>query len=216
MLNHINIVSCAGVHLKSEPQFILLEIMRDDLKSYLKKTPPSIFTDQELVNSVAQIASAMTYLSKKRIVHRDLAARNVLVGFEGLRVVKLNDFGLSRTLSSSDYYRKVSSDKIPVKWMAPESVLERKYSSACDVWSFGVLCWEVFEQGRTPYPGVPIENVMNFLLRGNRMAKPHACPETVYQMMLQCWQMEAAARPTFGSLLQLLGEFSDDDSGTRL
>ena len=220
MLNHKNIVSCIGVHLDSDPQFILLEIMKNDLKSYLKSAPNPFFTRQELVNCVSQVANAMDYLSGMRIIHRDLAARNVLGGFERLKVVKLNDFGLSRTLSTSDYYRKVSNDKIPVRWMAPESILERKYSTASDVWSFGVFCWEVFELGSTPYPGVPLENLMNFLLRGNRMTKPQECPEAIFQMMLQCWQVEAEARPRFRSILKVLDGFPDlsvdDENGTRL
>ena len=133
--------------------------MQCDLKSYFKNTVT--VSSYLLTNVTLQIAKAMEYLSAKRIIHRDLAARNVLVGMDGLKTVKLNDFGLSRTLTTSSYYMKTSDDKVPVKWMAPESVIDRKYSSASDVWSFGVFCWEVFEHGKTPYPGVMLENMMN-------------------------------------------------------
>ena len=139
----------------------------------------------------------------------------MLVGTDGLKTVKLNDFGLSRTLSTSDYYKKVSSDKIPVRWMAPESIVDRKYSSASDAWSFGVFCWEVFEHGKTPYPGLSLEALITFLLRGNRLGKPESCPGALYDLMLQCWQVDAKARPAFSVLVSMVSaamrESDDDD-----
>ena len=130
---------------------------------------------------------------------------------QGLRVVKLNDFGLSRTLSTLVCYRKTSDDKIPAKWMAPECLIDNKYSSASDVWSFGILCWEVFEHGKTPYPDVQIANVLNYLLRGNRMSKPAACPDALYDVMLQCWLVEISARPSFDTLVSVIQEVFDDE-----
>ena len=146
LLQHENIVKCVGVHLESEPLWIVLELMQCDLKSYFKKS--ITISLPQLINVTLQVATAMEYLSSKKIIHRDLAARNVLVGINGLGSVKLNDFGLSRTLTTSNYYKKTSNDKIPVKWMAPESVFERVYSTKSDVWSFGVLCWEVSEDSQ--------------------------------------------------------------------
>ena len=210
LLQHPSIVACVGVHLTSEPLMIVLELMQGDLKSYFKRTV-SVSTAQ-LVGVTLQIARAMEYLSSKRIVHRDLAARNVLVGTDGLRTVKLNDFGLSRTLSTSDYYKKVSSDKIPVRWMAPESIVDRKYSSASDAWSFGVFCWEVFEHGKTPYPGISLDALLGFLLRGSRLNKPELCPGALYDLMLQCWQVDAKARPAFTAIVYRLNGIEDEET----
>jgi serine/threonine protein kinase len=122
----------------------------------------------------------MSYLEQRKVVHRDLAARNVLVGSSGLETVKLSDVGLSRTLATSDYYRKKSDNKVPVKWMAPESIVDRVYTSASDVWSFGVLCWEVFSYGAAPYPGRNASDVVVDLLAGYRLPCPEACPAEVF------------------------------------
>ena len=105
-----------------------------------------------------------------------MCCSNVLVGGAGLDEVKLSDVGLSRTLASSDYYRKTSNNKVPVKWMAPESILERVYTSASDAWSYGVLCWEVYSLGATPYPGKKAEQVLAALKGGYRMERPPLCP----------------------------------------
>ena len=103
--------------------------------------------------------------------------RNILVSLEGLSVVKLSDLGLSRTLASSPYYRKTSDDKVPVKWMAPESIRDRVYSSASDVWSYGVLCWEVFRMGERPYAELTPEGAATAVLRGKRLGQPVNCPD---------------------------------------
>ena len=120
----------------------------------------------------------------------------------------------NKNLSSS--YKKTSNDKVPVKWMAPESVIDRKYSSASDVWSFGVFCWEVFEHGKTPYPGVMLENTMNYVLHGNRMDKPQECPDPLYDLMLQCWQIEVSTRPTFHTIVSLIEEIAEGEEESRL
>ena len=152
--------------------------------------------------------------------------RNALVGASGLDSVKLSDVGLSRTLASSDYYRKTSAMKVPLKWLAPESALERVYSTASDVWSYGVLCWEVFSFGDTPYPGLKTSEIVLALQRGYRMSKPARCPESLFggacllcgvrslsrrfnEVMKQAWQEYPGARPTFQRIvtfLQGLGE----------
>ena len=210
VLHHPNIVKCVGVTLQAEQLLILLELMQCDLKSYLKRTI-SVSTSQ-LFHAALQIANAMAYLSSLRIIHRDLAARNVLVSTSGIQTVKLNDFGLSRTLSTSQYYKKASNDKIPVKWMAPESIIDRKYSSASDVWSFAVFCWELFEHAKTPYPGIAVDGVVTFVLRGNRMAKPQECTDAMYDLMLQCWQLEPKSRPPFSAIVSMIEAMIGDDS----
>ncbi len=120
--------------------------------------------------------------------------RNILVGAD-LSVVKLSDVGLSRTLAGSDYYRKSSAMKardfdslacvllsvqVPIKWMAPEAILERLYTTSSDVWSFGVLCWETFALGESPYPGLGVNELIMSIVQGHRMARPAACPADVY------------------------------------
>ena len=106
--------------------------------------------------------------------------RNALVGPQGHAQVKLSDLGLSRTLSSSPYYLKTSNDKVPVKWMAPEGIFERKYSLKSDVWSYGVLCWEVYTLGEQPYPGMTAEGAVNAVQRGHRLGQPEGCPEPMF------------------------------------
>ena len=177
MLRHPNIVSCIGVCIHSDSPMIVVELMQSDLRTHLKST---MTISQALLLRVAiQIADAMVYLESRKIVHRDIAARNVLVARSGLNSVKLNDFGLSRTISTSNYYKKQSNDKVPIKWMAPESIVDRKYSSASDVWSYGVFVWEVYEKGTTPYPGTELDKVIGLLSRGYRLPKPETCPQTV-------------------------------------
>ena len=185
VLNHPNIVACVALRLRSENQFIALELMKSDLKSYVTKMTEEISLLSK-IKAVYQIAQAMQYLEERRIVHRDLAARNVLVGNNGIRTVKLNDFGLSRTLSTSNYYKKSSNDKIPIRWMSPESVLDRKYTSASDVWSFGVFCWEVLEEGKVPYAELRAEMVLAACLKGHRLQKPTECPREMYKLEWIC------------------------------
>ena len=170
-IHHGHIVSVVAVHFGSSPQYIGLELMEGgELGKYLADFKAQVEENVgQLIGVCLQICDAMAYLEKSKIVHRDLAARNVLVSAVGLEVVKLSDVGLSRPLMQSEYYKKTSKDKvcdetlemfslnhffqIPAKWMALESLLNSRYSHASDVWSFGVLCWEVFSFGARPYPG---------------------------------------------------------------
>ena len=177
MLRHPSIVSCIGVSIHTDSPMILVELMQSDLKTYLKST--MTISQVLLLRAAIQIADALVYLESRKIVHRDIAARNVLVARSGLNSVKLNDFGLSRTISTSNYYKKQSNDKVPIKWMAPESIVDRKYSSASDVWSYAVFVWEVYERGTTPYPGTDLDKVIGLLSRGYRLPKPEACPQAV-------------------------------------
>ena len=149
-----------------------------DLKAHFKRTVS--ISSSQLIQVIIHIASAMEYLESLKIIHRDLAARNVLVSVGGLDVVKLNDFGLSRTVSTSNYYKKTSNDKIPVKWMAPESIIDRKYSSKSDVWSYGVFCWEVYTHGKQPYHEIMAEAMVTYLLKGGRLPQPPECPPDLF------------------------------------
>lgn len=124
----------------------------------------------DLIKFSADISSGMSFLHAKNICHRDLAARNILV--DEFKTAKIADFGFARDLDQSYYYRRNADAPIPVKWMAPESLFDRKVYQNSDVWSFGVLMWEIFTLGGNPYPSVPVENLFDYLKDGNRMSKP--------------------------------------------
>lgn len=143
----------------------------------------------------------MEYLASKRCVHRDLAARNVLVCENN--VLKIADFGLARNIQG-DYYRKTTDGRVPIKWMAPESLSGQRYTSQSDVWSYGVVLWELMTLGRSPYPGINAHDLHPLLEGGYRMPAPYNCPPEVYQLMRQCWERKPDLRPTFSQLTLLL------------
>jgi serine/threonine protein kinase len=132
-------------------------------------------------------------------IHRDLAARNVLISEDF--VVKIADFGLTRNIFNTDYYRKTTDGRLPVKWMAPEALFDRKYTTKSDVWSYGVLLWEIFTLGGTPYPSVPVEKLFGLLRDGHRMEKPPHSSLELYNMMLECWHDSPGHRPSFSDLV---------------
>ncbi|RLV88692.1 hypothetical protein DV515_00015384 [Chloebia gouldiae] len=133
-------------------------------------------------------------------IHRDLAARNVLVTEDN--VMKIADFGLARDIHHIDYYKKTTNGRLPVKWMAPEALFDRIYTHQSDVWSFGVLLWEIFTLGGSPYPGVPVEELFKLLKEGHRMDKPSNCTNELYMMMRDCWHAVPSQRPTFKQLVE--------------
>jgi serine/threonine protein kinase len=117
----------------------------------------------------------MKYLHSKKVCHRDLAARNILL--DESKVAKIADFGFARDLQQNYYYRRKSDAPIPVKWMSPETLFDRKFYQNSDIWSFGVLMWEIFTLGGNPYPSVPVEKLFDYLKEGNRMSKPMYCDD---------------------------------------
>lgn len=142
----------------------------------------------------------MDYLSAQKFVHRDLAARNCMLDSD--LTAKVADFGLSRDIYEREYY---SSDnkkcKLPVKWMAPESLEKGTYNTKTDVWSYGVLVWELLTRGVTPYPDVDNWEILNYLKQGRRMPRPSFCPELLYFILLRCWSDDHKQRPTFDALV---------------
>ncbi|CAF93498.1 unnamed protein product, partial [Tetraodon nigroviridis] len=158
---------------------------------------------QTLLRFMMDIAAGMEYLSSRGFLHRDLAARNCMLS-DDLRVC-VADFGLSKRLLSSSYYRQTSAACLPVKWTALESLSESVYTTKSDVWSFGVTMWEVVSRGRTPYPGVQNCELLDLLQSGVRLKAPPDCDHQLYEVMRSCWDEDPGSRPTFSQLLQALG-----------
>ncbi|ULT81065.1 hypothetical protein L3Y34_011140 [Caenorhabditis briggsae] len=159
-------------------------------------------TQRHLVQFAWQVATGMNFLAEKKIIHRDLAARNVLVS-EG-HIMKISDFGLSRDVNTGNYYKKRGTGRLPIKWMAVESLDSNVYTIESDVWSYGVLLWEIMTLGGTPYPTIAMHNLYEYLQNGYRMESPHLCPQEVYQLMQACWQTKLEDRPSFKMIVDYL------------
>ncbi|XP_015433663.1 PREDICTED: LOW QUALITY PROTEIN: proto-oncogene tyrosine-protein kinase receptor Ret [Dufourea novaeangliae] len=155
-------------------------------------------TPRDILSFAWQISKGMAYLADIKLVHRDLAARNVLLATG--KVCKISDFGLTRDVYEDDAYLKRSKGRVPVKWMAPESLADHVYTSKSDVWSFGVLLWELVTLGASPYPGVDVHNLYNLLKAGYRMERPANCSPQLYKLMVSCWHQEPGSRPSFREL----------------
>nr|XP_022910564.1 proto-oncogene tyrosine-protein kinase receptor Ret isoform X1 [Onthophagus taurus]XP_022910572.1 proto-oncogene tyrosine-protein kinase receptor Ret isoform X2 [Onthophagus taurus] len=153
---------------------------------------------KDILSFAWQISKGMSYLAEIKLVHRDLAARNVLLATG--KVCKISDFGLTRDVYEDNAYFKRSKGRVPVKWMAPESLSDHVYTSKSDVWSFGILVWELVTLGATPYPGVLVQNLFNFLRQGYRMERPENCSVTLYKTMRNCWNLDPNERPSFQAL----------------
>lgn len=212
---HINIINLLGCCTQDGPLHVIVEYaahgnLRDFLRSHRPSSgyeqaigadlKPKTLTHKDLVSFAYQVARGMEYLASKKCIHRDLAARNVLVVEN--KVLKIADFGLARDLHNIDYYKKKSDGRLPVKWMAPEALFDRVYTSQSDVWSYGILLWETMTLGGTPYPSVPIEKLFQLLRDGHRMEKPQGCSLDVYMIMRECWHQSPYQRPTFTELVE--------------
>eukprot|EP00117_Sycon_ciliatum_P012309 scpid102131/ scgid5293/ Ephrin type-B receptor 1; ELK; EPH tyrosine kinase 2; EPH-like kinase 6; Neuronally-expressed EPH-related tyrosine kinase; Tyrosine-protein kinase receptor EPH-2 len=163
----------------------------------VKRTVPS-----ELLRMSREIASGMSYLAKRQFIHRDLATRNVLL--DSSLVCKIGDFGMSRNLADDTYYES-HGGMIPVKWTSPEALLYRKYSVFSDVWSFGVVLFEIFSLGKKPYFGMSPQKVISFVFEDRkRLPPPSGVSRDLYKLMLQCWHPDHRKRPDFDHLVQRL------------
>lgn len=177
--------------------------LRDYLRSHKDVLEHSESTVAMMLNYGVQIAEGMSCLAACSIIHRDLAARNILMGKDG--VLKISDFGLTRNVEY--YYRKLTDGRVPVKWLAPESLFDRIYTTKSDVWSFGVLLWEIFTFGSSPFPMVDPASISTLIRSGVRNPKPKFAPTYVYALMCACWEWDSRKRPSFSELRHWLESF---------
>ncbi|XP_076994302.1 vascular endothelial growth factor receptor 3 isoform X2 [Tamandua tetradactyla] len=169
----------------------------------------SPLTMEDLVCYSFQVARGMEFLASRKCIHRDLAARNILLSESD--VVKICDFGLARDIYKDPDYVRKGSARLPLKWMAPESIFDKVYTPQSDVWSFGVLLWEIFSLGASPYPGVQInEEFCQRLKHGARMRAPELATPAIRRIMLSCWSGDPKARPAFSELVEILGDLLED------
>ncbi|KAL8186275.1 UNVERIFIED_CONTAM: Ephrin type-A receptor 7 [Gekko kuhli] len=201
--DHPNVVHLEGVVTRGKPVMIVIEYMENGaLDAFLRKHDGQ-FTVIQLVGMLRGIAAGMRYLADMGYVHRDLAARNILVNSN--LVCKVSDFGLSRVIEDDpEAVYTTTGGKIPVRWTAPEAIQYRKFTSASDVWSYGIVMWEVMSYGERPYWDMSNQDVIKAIEEGYRLPAPMDCPAGLHQLMLDCWQKERAERPKFEQIVGIL------------
>ncbi|XP_045761953.1 focal adhesion kinase 1 isoform X2 [Maniola jurtina] len=208
--SHPHIIGLVGV-CSSPPIWIVMELATlGEMRAYLQQNSHRLETCT-LVLYIYQLSTALSYLESKKFVHRDIAARNVLVSTP--TCVKLADFGLSKMVEDKSYY-KASRGKLPIKWMAPESINFRRFTSASDCWMFGVCMWEILMLGVKPFSGVKNNDVIGKLENGERLALPPRCPPRLYSVMSRCWAYEPSQRPTAHQLKETLFEILQEERNT--
>lgn len=217
--SHPNIISIVGCCTQREPLCLVVEHAQyGDLLHYLRKyrhlimetqscdsgitTPDDQITYQDILSFARQIAVGMEFLSQRGFVHRDLATRNVMVADH--KVIKIGDFGLTRYVYTDKLYVAGKGSRLPVKWMAIEAIEEYHFTTETDVWSYGVLLFEMVTLGSTPYPTIPNKSLLKHLKRGYRLEKPESCTPELYEMMRACWQSYPGDRPSFTDIRQRL------------
>lgn len=219
---HQHILQLLGVCLDGNPQFIVSELMEGgDLLLFLRHYRPStrpnnmLQTNQttltllDLMKICVHVSRGCKYLEEMHFVHRDLAARNCLVSSKNPHdmIVKIGDFGLARDIYKNDYYRKEGEGLLPVRWMSPESLVDGVFTTQSDIWSFGVLMWEVITYGQQPYPARSNIEVLHYVRTGGILDRPDNCPEYLYQLKLKCWSYVPEDRPTSCFILEQLETF---------
>ncbi|XP_072048954.1 uncharacterized protein [Amphiura filiformis] len=220
-----NVIRLLGGCMGEDPLYVILEYMKNgNLKTLLRESRTigdgtygnlfagsKSFTPTQLMGFAHQVANGMAFLSRQRCIHRDLAARNVLLNesFE----CKVSDFGLAEDVMNGEVYRRQNEGRLPIRWMAIESVLGDVHTTESDVWSFGVLLWEIVTLGSRPYPKLKGDDIRKLLKNGQRMPRPKHCSEQLYNIMLACWEKEPSQRPSFEQLMKLLDEILEGQNG---
>ncbi|KAJ6637915.1 Tyrosine kinase receptor Cad96Ca [Pseudolycoriella hygida] len=211
---HTNVVRLLGSCTEKEPIFVILEyVNKGKLQTYLRNSraerhygnthgKSNILTSGDLTSFMYQVARGMDYLTSRGIIHRDLAARNILITDD--HRCKVADFGFARDVITSKVYERKSEGKLPIRWMAIESLYDNIFSVKSDIWSFGILMWEIVTLGSTPYPGIAAADVMRKVRDGYRLEKPEHCRRELYNIMYYCWAEDFNERPSFSELVQLL------------
>uniref|UniRef100_A0AAQ4QKU3 Tyrosine-protein kinase n=1 Tax=Gasterosteus aculeatus aculeatus TaxID=481459 RepID=A0AAQ4QKU3_GASAC len=194
-LRHNNLVQLLGVIVEERGSlYIVTEYMaKGSLVDYLRSRGRTVLGGDCLLKFSLDVCEAMEYLEANNFVHRDLAARNVLVSDDN--IAKVSDFGLTKEASCIQ-----DTGKLPVKWTSPEAIREKRFSTKSDVWSYGILLWEIYSFGRVPYPRIPLKDVVPRVEKGYKMEAPDGCPPVVYDLMKQCWTLDSVVRPSFRML----------------
>uniref|UniRef100_A0A8C6UVH3 receptor protein-tyrosine kinase n=1 Tax=Neogobius melanostomus TaxID=47308 RepID=A0A8C6UVH3_9GOBI len=215
--DHPNVIRLLGVCLEMGPgnfpkPMVILPFMKyGDLHSFLLCSrlgeSPMYLPTQTLLKFMVDIALGMEYLSCRNFLHRDLAARNCMLRDD--MTVCVADFGLSKKIYSGDYYRQGRIAKMPVKWIAVESLADRVFTVKSDVWAFGVTMWEIATRGMTPYPGIQNHEIYDHLLEGHRLKQPPDCLDELYEIMYMCWRADPLDRPVFTQLREMLEKLAE-------
>ncbi|ERE87385.1 insulin receptor-related protein [Cricetulus griseus] len=209
-----HVVRLLGVVSQGQPTLVIMELMtRGDLKSHLRSLRPEAENNpglpqpalSDMIQMAGEIADGMAYLAANKFVHRDLAARNCMVSQDF--TVKIGDFGMTRDVYETDYYRKGGKGLLPVRWMAPESLKDGIFTTQSDVWSFGVVLWEIVTLAEQPYQGLSNEQVLKFVMDGGALEELEDCPLQLQELMRLCWQHSPRLRPTF---VHILGRIQDE------
>lgn len=207
-LDHNKLVALIGVVMVEDTKevFMLTEFMANgNLVDFLRSRGRQQVEREQLLHFAIDVAEGMAYIEARRFVHRDLAARNILL--DDRLVAKISDFGLAQ--AAQEPAKDSAKGKFPIKWSAPEALRHNLFTNKSDVWSFGILLWEVYSFGRVPYPRIPIQDVLRLVEKGYKLEPPEGTPAFIVDLMRDCWLFSPTARPTFAEILNILTEECD-------